>query len=414
MSEALFKCASFVALVAMVLAGCGGSTETEPSTVESPPAAPSESVTSVVGQPGVGTTSSGPTTSTSSSTLPEDPICPSPEPIDHGDGFFTSYADQLIELRALAERIGGGFSRVTLLDVDRASDESDAALTFDLEIRDILWEPDKALHALDSATLNRRFIDPDPIEVPVEAVAFMTNDGVMWTVSTIDDAGCIGPLRGMEEDQGVSLVGQLLALIDEDRWERRVGMPLDSFCDMRETPDQPKRHDLMIVIALERMTEVQAERDRLQGIRQLADRVGERNRANHIDIEHQLLAGVAEDDLDFQRNRSINVRLPGLARDDAYKLTVVLLEGDPPVFSAWYGPDRARVTVELPLPRGDNVVRVYVGTFADREETVDEFPSLPRDWDCAADYADMTPYALIPAAAFQSPNETINLNDYRP
>ncbi|NND03008.1 MAG: hypothetical protein HKN91_09490, partial [Acidimicrobiia bacterium] len=49
----------------------------------------------------------------------------------------------------------------------------------------------------------------------------------------------------------------------------------------------------------------EAEHDRLSAIRRQADQLGERHRASAIDIEHQMLAGVAPGDLDYQLTRGI-------------------------------------------------------------------------------------------------------------
>ncbi|NND02257.1 MAG: hypothetical protein HKN91_05670 [Acidimicrobiia bacterium] len=400
----------FLALT-LAVAGCSPEPAAETSAVVTTLSqAPPTTMTSAPAS----TTPSPPTTATTTTILVEEPLCALPERFDPGDGFFTSFAYQLIGLRAEAERLGGGFVNVTLLGGAQTPGGEFDEFFLEVEIGAALWEADEPLVDVDAVALRSRYFDPVLLDFPVDAVAFITNDGAMRTVSAVDVDGCLSAFPGMEGDRGATLMEQLLEISLPGRWERRVGMPVDLLCDWRDTPAQPERQDLMIATALANMTEVHDERERIDDLRRQANLLGERNRASIIDIFRQLFAGVPVGDLDYQYERVITIRLPGVARDDYSKLWIVLLEGDQPTFSSWLSPQRARSEVQLPVPRSNNAVSFYIGTPPGHEQTVAGFSDLPEDFQCPDQYANVEPYAVVPAEAFEASNEVINLNAYRP
>jgi hypothetical protein len=369
----------------LVASACAGSSS--PATSTATASAPTTTAVPAPTNSPAGTTATTASSSTTTTALPVHG-CPDPQTDPPREGFQGSEVDHigvLVEWREQVVDLGGGLATIQVGE--------GAGGTYGAQILDVLWE---APQPLDPA-INRVHTFPGDSLVPGLLLALLSNDGNVWLAVPIDDDGCALP----GSDLGQIDLTPALALIATS-WDSLLAWPELHRCLRNSPPTRPERHDQMLAMILDEIGDIRAEQVRLAGIRRRADFLSTSTRSNGYDLELQLASGIAEADLVYRPQGQLTLAIPSL--DGQEMLQLFFFEGDPPEFLAWMDA-RRRVAVEMNLPLPGNTVIAYVMPYS---ALGDYDPSCPEA------FADLEPYAVIPAEEFLPPNTAVNLDAWRP
>lgn len=372
-------------ILLLVASACAGSSSlaTSATTTGAP-------TTTAVAAPTSGPAATTAATVSSPTTTTALPVhgCPDPQVDPLGEGFQGSEVDHigvLVEWREQVVDLGGGLATIQVGE--------GAAGTYGAQILDVFWE---APEPLDPA-IDRVHTFPGDSLVPGRLLALLSNDGNVWLAVPVDDDGCA--LAGSDLGQ-IDLTGALARIATS--WDSLMAWPELHRCLRNSPPTRPERHDQMLAMVLDEIGDIRAEQARLDDIRRRADFLSTSTRSNGYDLELQLASGIAEADLVYRPQGQLTLRIPSL--DDQEMLQLFFFEGDPPQFLSWMDA-RRRAVVEMSLPLPGNTVIAYVMPYS---ELGDYDPSCPEA------FADLEPYAVIPAEELLPPNTALNLDAWRP